>query len=109
MSAALPARAPGAPSTAGARRRLWFDLHSWIGLKLSLFMTFVCLTGTLATVSQEIDWLVFPEARVTPTAQRASWGEMTAAVQRALSAVAAGIAVGRACLAFCRARGDAPA
>lgn len=83
MSAALPARAPGAPSTAGARRRLWFDLHSWIGLKLSLFMTFVCLTGTLATVSQEIDWLVFPEARVTPTAQRASWGEMTAAVQRA--------------------------
>lgn len=67
----------------GGGRRLWFDLHSWIGLKLSIFMAFVCLTGTLATVSQEIDWLVFSEARVTPNTQHASWGDMTAAVQRA--------------------------
>ncbi|MFL6586113.1 MAG: PepSY-associated TM helix domain-containing protein [Luteimonas sp.] len=74
---------PAAAPKGGGGRRLWFDLHSWIGLKLSIFMAFVCLTGTLATISQEIDWLMFSEARVTPTTQHASWGDMTVAVQRA--------------------------
>ncbi|UNK41843.1 PepSY domain-containing protein [Luteimonas sp. S4-F44] len=78
-------RPPAAAKKTGGRR-LWFDLHSWIGLKLSLLMGFVCLTGTLATVSQEIDWLVFPEARVAPSTQHASWGTLVAAVQRAYPA-----------------------
>lgn len=64
-------------------RRLWFDLHSWVGLKLCLFMSFVCLTGTLAVLAHEIDWLVTPEMRVTPTAQQASWGTQLEAARRA--------------------------
>lgn len=36
----------------------WFNLHSWIGLKLSVLMTFILATGTLAVVSHEIDWLL---------------------------------------------------
>ena len=75
-SATTPvARSPG--------RRLWFDLHSWVGLKLCLFMGFVCLTGTLAVFAQEIDWLLHEEIRVTPSAERASWGTMIAAAQSA--------------------------
>lgn len=77
---------PAPPATAarpGGGRRFWFDLHSWVGLKLSLFMAFVCLTGTLAVFAHEIDWLLHAQMRVTPRETRASWGEMVDAVQRA--------------------------
>lgn len=63
-------------------RRLWFDLHSWVGLKLCLFMGFICLTGTLAVFAQEIDWLIHEEIRVTPARTHASWGELIGAAQR---------------------------
>ena len=45
-------------------RRGWFALHSWTGLNLSLLMSFVLITGTLATVSREMDWLANPASRV---------------------------------------------
>jgi uncharacterized iron-regulated membrane protein len=48
-------------------RRLWWRLHQWAGLQLSLLMAFVCLTGTFATLGHEIDWLITPSLRVTPT------------------------------------------
>jgi uncharacterized iron-regulated membrane protein len=58
------ARKPRASaSTRTVRRPLAFLLHSLFGLKLSLFLGFVCLTGTIATVSHEIEWLVQPEVR----------------------------------------------
>ena len=63
-------------------RRLWFDLHSWVGLKLCVFMSFICLTGTLAVLAHEIDWLVTPEMRVTSATQRASWGEQLESARR---------------------------
>ncbi|MGO1070183.1 PepSY-associated TM helix domain-containing protein [Lysobacter sp. CA199] len=87
-----PAPAASASSKGSARkevggksagRRVWFDLHSWVGLKLSLFMSFVLLTGTLAVLAHEIDWLLNPQMRVQPIAQRASWGEMVDAVRDA--------------------------
>jgi uncharacterized iron-regulated membrane protein len=71
------------PARKSAGRRLWFDLHSWVGLKLCLFMGFICLTGTLAVFSQEIDWLLHAEMRVTPSETRASWGELVGAAQQA--------------------------
>lgn len=81
MNAATPA-AQASPTTAS--RRLWFDLHSWLGLKLSIFMSFVLVTGTLAVLAHEIDWLLNPPMRVQPDAtRRASWGEMVDAVRRA--------------------------
>lgn len=64
-------------------RRLWFDLHSWIGLKLCLFMAFVCLTGTLAVLAHEIDWLLHPAMRAMPADTRASWGTQLDAARRA--------------------------
>jgi uncharacterized iron-regulated membrane protein len=58
------------------RQRWWFWLHSWLGLKLSLLMGFVLVTGTLAVVSHEIDWLLSPAMRA-PTAVQTddiAWG-----------------------------------
>lgn len=49
-------------------RQLWFRVHSWLGLKLCVFMAFISLTGALATISQEIDWLFNPPMRATATA-----------------------------------------
>ena len=46
--------------------RIWWTVHQWAGLKLSLFMAFIMLTGTLAVVSHEIDWLLQPSLRVAP-------------------------------------------
>lgn len=47
--------------------RVWWKVHQWVGLKLSLFLTFVLFTGTLAVVSHEIDWLLQPAMRVAPS------------------------------------------
>lgn len=46
--------------------RIWWTVHQWVGLKLSLFMAFIMFTGTLAVVSHEIDWLLQPSLRVAP-------------------------------------------
>ena len=74
---------PIRPTRGGSNRRLWFDLHSWLGLKLCLFMGFVCLTGTLAVFSQEIDWLLHPPMRVADTGEQAGWGPVIHAAQAA--------------------------
>jgi uncharacterized iron-regulated membrane protein len=65
--------------------RFWFVLHSWLGLKLSTFMSFVLVTGTLAVFSSEMDWATHPSMRVEPrpVSERASWGEMYAAARAA--------------------------
>ena len=62
----------------GIDRRKWYQWHSWAGLKLSLLLSFVLVTGTLATISQEIDWLTNPAMRVAPSAapQRYQWAEL---------------------------------
>jgi uncharacterized iron-regulated membrane protein len=78
-------------ATSGSERRsvrvkpvpLAFWLHSIFGLKLSLFLGFVCLTGTIATVSHEIEWLYKPELRATAIAGEANWGAMWDAAARA--------------------------
>ncbi len=47
------------------RKRI-FRLHSWIGIKLSILFFIVCLSGTLATLSHEMDWLFNPAVRAAP-------------------------------------------
>lgn len=58
--------APGSRRSTPSRARGWWVVHQWVGLKLSLFLTFILFTGTLAVVSHEIDWLLQPSLRVTP-------------------------------------------
>lgn len=75
------------PANAGEKngrkgRSPWWWVHHWLGLKLAIFTTFVLATGTLATLSHEIDWLIDPAQRVMPRdAPMASWGDWAAAVR----------------------------
>ena len=55
---------------------LAFWLHSILGFKLSLFLGFVCLTGTIATVSHEIEWLYKPQLRASAVVAEPAWGTM---------------------------------
>ncbi len=57
-----------------ASDRWWFHLHTWIGLKLSILMSFVLITGTLAVFSYEIDWLLNPEMRASESVIEPNWG-----------------------------------
>ena len=66
-----------------SKAKFWHSIHSWIGLKLSLLMTFILLTGSIAVFSAEIDWFLFPEMRSsdsTPVVQ-VSWGASFDAVR----------------------------
>lgn len=66
------------------RRSLWWTVHHWLGLKLSLFMSFVLLTGTFATLAHEIDWLIFPAMRVAVQDRPyAGWGTWAASAEAA--------------------------
>ncbi|WP_243444765.1 PepSY-associated TM helix domain-containing protein [Sphingosinicella humi] len=56
--------APFPPKALPKKARLWWVIHQWAGLKLSIFMSFVLLTGTLAVFSHEMDWLMRPALRV---------------------------------------------
>lgn len=47
----------------GSSSRVWLLVHSWLALPIWAFLFFVCLTGTIATVSHEIMWLVDPGMR----------------------------------------------
>jgi uncharacterized iron-regulated membrane protein len=62
-----PAPAPSAWRGARKNSRLWWRVHQWAGLKFSLFLSFILLTGTLAVLSSEMDWLMRPAMRVNPT------------------------------------------
>lgn len=69
--------------TSGAR--LWFVFHGWLALPIWAFLFFVCLTGSIATVSDEIVWLANPEVRANAPAADArllGYDEIMAAVER---------------------------
>lgn len=69
--------ATGGSAKGQAKRSLWWRVHQWAGLQFSLFLAFILATGTIATLSHEIDWLLTPAMRVTPQqASPASWGAL---------------------------------
>ncbi len=65
----------------GSPRRKFFKLHSWVGFNLAFMMSVILATGTFATISYEIDWLLQQEMRVTPLSHKASWQTMTNSVE----------------------------
>ncbi|MEM7781355.1 MAG: PepSY-associated TM helix domain-containing protein [Pseudomonadota bacterium] len=82
--------APSSPTSASTKasakrdkksqRKKLYQLHSWLGFHLALLMSLILLTGTIATVSNEIDWIFQDDMRVTPGEAHVPWGEMGAAV-----------------------------
>lgn len=60
---------PGWPS-----KRTLFRIHGWLGLNLGLLLFIVCFSGTVATLSHEIDWLLNPALRAESRGSSAwSW------------------------------------
>lgn len=64
-----------------SNRSKLYKLHTWVGFHLALLMTIVLATGTISTVSNEIDWLFQDDMRVTPGEEQVSWQTMTDAVR----------------------------
>lgn len=76
---------PAQPKKPKSKRRKLYDLHTWVGFHLALIMFVVLFTGTVATVSNEIDWLIQDDMRVSPSeaivpGETVSWSEMEAAI-----------------------------
>lgn len=67
MAAVATPTRPAAQRKALKASRVWWHVHQWVGLKLAIFMSFICFTGTLAVLSNEIDWLLQPSLRVAPS------------------------------------------
>ena len=57
--------------------RPWLNWHIWAGFTFWLLLSFVLITGTLATVSVEIDWLFNSHMRNnSATLDKLDWGAM---------------------------------
>lgn len=65
-----------------SKRKKLYELHTWLGFHLAFIMALVLFTGTIATLSHEIDWLIQDDMRVTPGTEMVSWGEMEQAVRK---------------------------
>lgn len=59
-------------------------IHSFISLKLSLVFSIVLITGTLAVFAEEIDWIFYPEIRVSPLDVKLNEGEVFDRMQAAM-------------------------
>lgn len=69
-----------------SRSKLWFLVHSWLALPIWFFVLIVCVTGTLAVVSQEIVWLVNPDMRASKPSDDApllSYDQVIASIKQA--------------------------
>lgn len=68
-----------------SRSKLWFLVHSWLALPIWFFVLIVCVTGTLAVMSQEIVWLANPDVRASKPADDAellSFDQVITAIRR---------------------------
>ncbi|MEO1097358.1 MAG: PepSY-associated TM helix domain-containing protein [Bacteroidota bacterium] len=64
-------------------KKAFFKIHSWIGIKLSILFFIVCFSGSLATLSHEMDWLFFPEIRAEYKGQYAPYNTRVANIRAA--------------------------
>jgi uncharacterized iron-regulated membrane protein len=81
---AAQAAARAGPATKKAR--FWWLVHQWVGLKFSILLSFILLTGTLAVFSHEMDWLLRPAMRVSPSSVAAGPPDWSAIARNAAAA-----------------------
>ncbi|MEN0006980.1 MAG: PepSY-associated TM helix domain-containing protein [Bacteroidota bacterium] len=53
-----------------------FKIHGWLGLNIGLLLFVICFSGTFATLSNEIDWLLNPALRVEAKDEPIAWEAM---------------------------------
>ena len=53
-----------------------FKIHGWLGLNIGLLLFVICISGTFATLSNEIDWLLNPDVQVKGKAVPIAWSSM---------------------------------
>jgi uncharacterized iron-regulated membrane protein len=66
---------------ASGARRIWFSVHSWLGLSCGLLLFIVCWSGTIAVLSHEIDWLLDDRISAQPTPDSLKWQPIEDAVK----------------------------
>lgn len=66
-----------------SQRYLAYLIHSFMGLKLTLLLIVVLLTGAIAAVQQELDWLIYDEMRAGAQTERMNSGELLDRLQTA--------------------------
>lgn len=54
-------------------KQRWYRWHSLAGLPLAVLLCFIMLTGTLAVMSHELDWLTNPAVRAQPSNTPLNW------------------------------------
>ncbi|MBU2996664.1 PepSY domain-containing protein [Cellulophaga baltica] len=64
-------------------KKIFFQLHSWIGINLSILFFVVCFSGTLATIAREIDWIFRPDIRVSVQELKADKNEIVKKIEKA--------------------------
>ncbi|WDT86831.1 PepSY-associated TM helix domain-containing protein [Alteromonas sp. 009811495] len=68
-----------------------YNLHAWVGFQLATVMFVILITGTFATISNEIDWLIFDEMRATSenrnTGSAPNWSAIYNAASRHASEI----------------------
>ena len=59
-------------------KKQWYTWHSLLGIKLAILICFILITGTLAVISHEIDWLANSSQRVLPavSAEKINWSQV---------------------------------
>lgn len=57
-------------------RKTLFRLHGWLGLNIGLLLFVVCFSGSFATLSHEMDWLLNPAMRVKTRDAPYNWTAM---------------------------------
>ena len=64
-------------------KKLFFRLHSWIGVQLGVLFFIVCFSGTLAKLGSKYDWLFFSELRAADIGQKATYNDMVSNIKKA--------------------------
>jgi uncharacterized iron-regulated membrane protein len=63
-------------------RKQLFALHGWLGMNFGLLLALICLSGTFATLIQEIEWVAQPALRIEADGP-IQWQETYEALQQA--------------------------